>query len=286
MTLQTLTPARILPEPAQFTTTALNRDLCRQHPDDGGPIDLGPWLPSIEQSVETGAPYSSAYSITPTALANGIGQRYYGPVVLVTDARCYSATDIFAAGFADHRIGAVLGVDPNTGAGGANVWTHGLLHQLLTTTGGVRSPYRDLPGGVDMRVAIRRTLRVGVAAGTPVEDLGVVPDERHWMTRRDVEEDNDDLLAHAVSLLSAGPARELGVDGTVGADGVLALVVTTVGIDRLDVWLDERPVRSVDVTKRVTRLRVPAAGARRLRLDGYAGGQLVANRREVTGSCR
>lgn len=283
MTLQTLTPARILPEPAQFTTTALNRDLCRQHPDDRGPIDLGPWLPSIEQAVQTGATYSNAYSITPTTLANGIGQRYYGPVVLVTDARCYSATDIFAAGFADHRIGAVLGVDSNTGAGGANVWTHGLLHQLLTTTGGVRSPYRDLPGGVDMRVAIRRTLRVGVAAGTPVEDLGVVPDERHWMTRRDVEDDNDDLLAHAVSLLSADPARELGVEGTVGADGVLALVVTTAGIDRLDVWLDERPVRSVDVTKRVTRLRVPAGGARRLRLEGYSGGRLVASRREVIG---
>jgi hypothetical protein len=283
MTLQTLTPVRIQPEPAQFTTTALNRDLCRQHPDDQGPIDLGSWLPSIEQSVETGAPYSSAYSITPTDLANGIGQRYYGPVVLVTDARCYSATDIFAAGFADHRIGAVLGVDDNTGAGGANVWTHGLLHQLLRSVGGVRSPYRDLPGGVDMRVAIRRTLRVGATAGTPVEDLGVLPDERHWMTRQDVEGDNEDLLARAVSLLSAEPARELGVTGTVGTDGALSLVVTTVGLDRLDVWLDGRPVRSVDVTKRTTRVRVPAAGARHLRLDGYAGGQLVANRREVLG---
>lgn len=283
MTLQTLTPELIRPEPAQFTTTTLNRDLCRQHPDDGGPIDLGPWLPSMEQSVATGAPYSSAYSITPTALANGIGQRYYGPVVLVTDARCYSATDIFAAGFADHEIGAVLGVDTNTGAGGANVWTHGLLHHLLRTVGGVRSPYRDLPGGVDMRVSIRRTLRVGAAAGTPVEDLGVMPDERHWMTRLDIEGDNVDLLAHAVTLLSAEPARELGAKGTVRADGTLSLVVKTVGIDRLDVWLDERPVRTVDVTKRVTRLRVPSGGARRLRLDGYSGGRLVANRREVMG---
>jgi len=80
-------------------------------------------------------------------------------LVNITDARCYSATDIFYAGFADHRIGPVLGVDANTGAGGANVWTHGLLHQLVTTREGVRSPYRDLPGEVDMRVAIRRTLR-------------------------------------------------------------------------------------------------------------------------------
>ena len=39
---------------------------------------------------------------------NLVGQRYFGPVVLITDARCYSATDIFAAGFADHEIGPIL----------------------------------------------------------------------------------------------------------------------------------------------------------------------------------
>ena len=283
LTLQTLTPMPITPEPTQFTTTSLNRDLCRQHRDGEGGIDLGPWLLSIEQAVETGAPYSNAYSITPTDLANSIGQRYYGPVVLITDARCYSATDIFCAGFADHHIGPVLGVDANTGAGGANVWTHGLLHQLVTTREGVRSPYRDLPGEVDMRVAIRRTLRVGAAAGTPVEDLGVVPDERHLMTRRDIEHDNIDVITRAVSLLRNQPARGLGVDGTAGADGVLVLEVTCVGIDRLDVWLDERPVRSLDVQDRVTRLDLPASGARGLRLAGYTGGRLVASRREELG---
>ena len=45
-----------------------------------------------------------------------------------------------------------------------------------------------------MRVSIRRTLRVGTAAGTPVEDLGVRPDVPHLMTRRDLQEDNADLL--------------------------------------------------------------------------------------------
>ena len=39
-----------------------------------------------------------------------------------------------------------------------------------------------------MRVSIRRTLRVGVEGGTPVEDLGVTPDVRHRMTRDDVLE--------------------------------------------------------------------------------------------------
>jgi hypothetical protein len=283
LTLQTLTPSPISPEPTQFTTTTLNRDLCRQHRDGDGGIDLGPWLLSIEQAVETGAPYSNAYPITPTELANSIGQRYYGPVGLITDARCYSATDIFSAGFADHEIGPVLGVDANTGAGGANVWTHGLLQQLVTTREGVRSPYRDLPSAVDMRVAIRRTLRVGAAAGTPVEDLGVVPNERHWMTRQDIEHDNIDLITHAASLLRDQPARQLSVDGTVGADGVLALEVTSAGIDRLDMWLDERPVTSLDVEGASTRIDLPASGARRLRLAGYTSGRLVASRRELLG---
>ena len=51
---------------------------------------------------------------------NRVGQRYHGPAVLVTDALCYSTTDISAAGFQDHAIGPILG---NMGAGGANVWT-------------------------------------------------------------------------------------------------------------------------------------------------------------------
>ena len=109
--------------------------------------------------------------------ANEIGQTYHGPVVLVTDARCYSATDIFAAGFADHEIGPILGVDDNTGAGGANVWTHGLLAQLL---GGRRQRTRRprtrrCPRARTCGSRSGGRLRVGALSGTPVEDLGVGP---------------------------------------------------------------------------------------------------------------
>ena len=99
--------------------------------------------------------------------------------MLITDARVYSATDIFTAGFADHGIGTILGVDENTGAGGANVWTHGLLAALLNEPPppDPTSPYEALPNGANLRVAIRRTLRVGELAGTPVEDLGIQPSD-------------------------------------------------------------------------------------------------------------
>jgi Subtilase family len=205
--------------------------------------------------------------------------------VLITDARCYSATDIFAAGFQDHRIGPVLGVDANTGAGGANVWTHSLLSRLTQERGSFRSPYRTLPGGVDMRVSIRRTLRVADIAGTPVEDLGVVPDELHQMTRHDVDGRNDDLIAHAADLLNQRPMRRLDIDqATVVSRGTLTLAVTTAGMDRVDVYVDERPVASADVRDdRPTTITSPGAGATRLRLMGYLQGELVANRREHLG---
>src|SRR5262249_26531490 len=157
-----LTPRPIQPEPMQFINSSLNLLICRRHRDNPLGIDLGPWFPSMDQAVETGTMFSNAYPLTPPDAANAIGQRYHGPVVLITDARCCSATDIFAAGFQDHGIGPVLGVDDNTGAGGANVWTHQLLQQLMEQPElDSTSPYRALPRGADMRVAIRHTLRVG-----------------------------------------------------------------------------------------------------------------------------
>jgi hypothetical protein len=73
--------------------------------------------------VLTGATYSAGFPLTSDKRCNGIGQVYYGPVVLITDALSYSATDIFAAGFQDNGVGVVLGTDGNTRAGGANYWS-------------------------------------------------------------------------------------------------------------------------------------------------------------------
>ncbi|WP_448619136.1 S41 family peptidase [Geodermatophilus sp. URMC 65] len=230
--------------------------------------------------METGSVFSSAFPITPVEGANRRGQQYCGPVVLVTDARCYSATDIFAAGFQDHGIGPVLGVDDNTGAGGANVWTHRLLKQLLELpAANPESPYKALPNGAAMRVSMRRTLRVGELAGTPVEDLGVVPDRRHELTRRDVLEDNVDLLDAAAALLEQMPKRTLRLTSSVDGGGTLTLQVTTAGIQRLDVYVDGRPRASTDVADGASTVTVTGvAGADVVRVEGHAGGKLVAAR--------
>jgi hypothetical protein len=279
-TLQTLTPRRIMPEPVQFICTPLNLEICRRHKDNvTHQIDLGAWFPSLEQAVETGSIYSSAFPITPEDGANAIGQRYFGPVVLVTDARCYSATDIFAAGFQDHAIGPVLGVDDNTGAGGANVWTHGLLKALRDLPPDEDTPYHPLPKQADMRVSIRRTLRVGALAGTPVEDLGVRSDVRHQMTRRDVLEGNVDLLDAAGALLADRPVRRLQLTPSLGPDGTLTLRLQTAGVDRVDVYVDGRPRGSSDVTDGDRTLTFAGVGAATtVQVQGLAAGELVAAR--------
>ena len=277
--LQTMTPRHITPEPVQFINTTLNLKICRRHKDNPSGIDLGPWLPSMEQATETGSTFSAAVPITPEDGANALGQRYHGPVVLITDARCYSATDILAAGFQDHAIGPVIGVDDNTGAGGANVWEHRLLKQLFELpTVDAGSPYKALPKQAGMRVSIRRTLRVGSRSGTPVEDLGVVPDIRHKLTRNDVVSGNVDLLARAGQVLAALPVRKLQVVATPAANGALKVDLSVQNIDRADVYVDARPRASIDIGGTTATLTIAnASGARRIRVEGFAAGQLVAS---------
>jgi hypothetical protein len=198
--LQLFTDRHIEPERAQFLNSNRALDLVRRHaPSTLSPtLDLKPWIESMSAGVITAAVHSEGFPITPPERANAVGRRYRGPVVLITDALAYSATDIFAAGFRDHEIGPILGVDDNTGAGGANVWSYSLLERLFADKEPSLEP---LPGGCDVRVAMRRTLRAGANAGMPLEDLGVVPDERHFLTRRDILSQNEDLIEHAAQML-------------------------------------------------------------------------------------
>ena len=285
--LQLLTPRRIEPERAQFINTPTNLQLCKawSGPDAAASlIDLGPWVESIAQSVRTGATHSRGFSITDSAAANDTGQRYYGPVVLVVDALCYSATDMFAAGFQDHGIGPILGVDDNTGAGGANVWSHGLLRQLMDGTESA-DRFQRLPHGADMRVAIRRTVRVGAYAGVVVEDLGIEPDRLHRMTHDDLIHGNRDLIEAAAALLVEQPYRSIKVSFEPRRGRPREVKVITRGVDRLDVSLNGRPHRSVDTSGRSTTISLrgalPRAGqTAELSVDAYYDGELVARHRE------
>jgi C-terminal processing protease CtpA/Prc len=270
--LQYLTPRTVTPEPMQFVNTRATAELCRTV------ADYAPWRASVDESIETGAQYSSALPLYPPSSVNAVGQLYHGPVVLVTDALCYSACDIFAAGFQDHGIGPVVGVDANTGAGGANVVTHRELRGEWT--GG---PLAALPGRADFRIALRRCLRVGDRFGQPVEDLGVVPDLRHELTRRDLLADNADLMEFAGSLLAQRRARELLVQVAPAGEGV-TLNVTTGGLTGIDVYVDGRPVGTATVTDGSTPFALPHPPANAVvRIEGFDGTELVAARRIALG---
>jgi hypothetical protein len=274
--LQLLTPKRIEPEPAQFINSPLNLALCEANGVDSQWADLTPWTESMRESLRTGSAFSAGFPISDPVLCNAIGQRYFGPVVLITDALCYSTTDIFAAGFQDHGIGIILGVDRNTGAGGANVWQQQHLRDLVLT--GPESVYAQLPDGAGLRVSMRRTLRVGERAGMPVEDLGVIPDEYHPLTRRDVLEDNADLKDRAGAILTSMKSRSLRVRCTAAGRDEVTLQLRARGMDRIDVYVGTRPIASVDDGLRQRDVVVHRKGGTGdvVELLGYADELLVA----------
>ena len=238
---------------------------------------LEPWAASVRCALDTGARYSDPRPMTPAEDCNTVGQCYHGPVVLVIDALCYSATDIFAAGFQDHEIGPVLGCDATTGAGGANVVPQHLLLERL----GDGDLLQELPHGCGLRFAIRRTLRVGERAGAVLEEAGVRPDLRrlHRTTRADLLDRNRDLIARAAKELARRPWRMLEASVAAGQ-----LTATTRGIGRLDLYGDDRPLRSLAVkgdTRKHSKLEadLSAEAWTVLELRGFTDGKQVAARR-------
>ncbi|HMT93197.1 S41 family peptidase [uncultured Thiothrix sp.] len=273
--LQIFTPHPVEPERAQFISTPLIRELCiRNSPSPIAPqINLKDWVPSLKQAPVTGTLYSTAHAITTVEEANDIGQIYTGPVVLITDAHCYSATDMFAAGFRDNKVGKILGASDNTGAGGANVWQHLVLRVLAeapgrTETNTLAKAFTELPRMADFRVSSRRMLRVGEQAGLPLEDFGVEPDERHYMTRTDILGTNQDLINHAAKLLITQSHYQISIKTNAAT---CTLEVSTKAIDRVDWYINNRPAGSQDVSNNAVTITLPKAnGERKIRVEGFA----------------
>jgi hypothetical protein len=226
---------------------------------------LDKWAESIAESVVTGATYSSGFPLNSEESCNDIGQIYYGPVVLITDALSYSTTDMFAAGFQDNEIGEVLGTSDNTGAGGAEFWRYQDLVNASKPNPHSPSPFKPLPRGADIVLAVRRSIRVGRHAGRPLEELGIVPDERHYMTRRDVLGTNDDLITRAARVLSKKPVYELSVKPVAAESDVIGIVVTASSkvaprdlrknISRIDVYVNDRPHKTLEAIDGAIRAR-------------------------------
>ncbi len=126
-------------------------------------------------------------------------------MVLVADAHCYSAADIFAAGFQDNEIGNILFVGSNTGAGGADVMEHkDLVDRFKDNQSRSFKSLSPLPCGTGLSVAVRRVLRTGSNGGVPLEDIGLKAkdgDDHYDMKREDILGHNESLLAKACQML-------------------------------------------------------------------------------------
>ena len=114
----------------------------------------------------------------------------------------------------------------------------------------------------------------------PLEELGVVPDSVHKMTRNDLLNDNVDLINEAGGILSRLPVRRLAAQAKTRGTR-LQVVVKTTTLDRLDVFLDGRPQMTRDVKDGVSvfALKMTTPPAKELELRGFAANELVASRR-------
>ena len=267
--LQLLTARPIEPARFQFINTEATFELCSSSPLG---LDLKRWASSIGLAVESGEVYSQGFPLQSPEDVNLVGQQYQGPVVLITDALCYSATDIFAAGFQDHRIGKILGASRRTGAGGANVWEYDLLQQALPRR------FPNLPRQTSLRVAVRRCTRVGDRSGVPVEDFGVEPDEVHLMTEDDVLRGNIDLIQHAAALLAQETPHLLSARADWSRPGGAVVEVLGQNITRVDLYQDGRPIGSQDLSTGAAIISLPSDlnSARPLMLRGFEGERIVA----------
>jgi hypothetical protein len=194
---------------------------------------------------------------------------------------------MFAAGFQDHDIGPVIGVGGATGAGGANVWSHSLLRRLMEPDNEDPgpSPYARLPKGADLRVAIRRTTRVGANAGNILEDLGVDPTVTYRMSPSDVLGHNQDLLDTAIALLASRKPHSISIDRILRhADRAPSIRVITRNVTRVDAEIDGLRLHTQDVRRNRVTLELAevlrrTTGQAELRVLGYEEDRLVASHR-------
>jgi hypothetical protein len=269
MALQLFTPDRV--EPTRFSVLAT--PFTRQIAAIGEVAeDLAPWRASLDAAVRNGELYSQPIPITDPNSCNALGQRYGGPVVLVADSTTYSSGDLFSAGFVDNHIGPFICVGSATGAGGANVWEYSVLRKALA---GSTAALPALPEGIDLSFSFRRATRARASEGIPIEDVGI-SGTPYVMTRNDLLNGNEDLIASCIKLLKGEPFSRMSttVDRT-----KRTITVDTQGLDHIDAHVDGHPLLAQRLTVAESFSVAYPAGADAIELTGFSANVLRQRRR-------
>lgn len=269
--LQLFSPGEIRPLTFHFPRTQFVNDVIEFFRANSGAAGrFEDWIVTRPGDESTDEHLTPGRTITPPASANDTGQVYQSPVVLLFDALTYSAADMFAAGFQDHGIGELIGVDCSTGGGGADKWSYQDIVDSLKPVPGIELP--GLPRDCRLTLAVRRCTRPG-ADQQPIEDIGVAPHLFHPRTERDVLGNNDDLFALACERLMA-PLARLDVEDQQRDGATLTLTVSVVGAGFVAFRLDGHVLASGPITEcqpRTFAMTIPesTAAAPQLRLEAY-----------------
>ncbi|MFD2178178.1 S41 family peptidase [Veronia pacifica] len=120
----------------------------------------------LNVDMSNGGKYSNLFQFTSDEVANSIGQLYYNPVAVLSNAKSYSAGDMFTCAMQDNGAAVVYGEDPQTGAGGANVFRHDFLSSVI---GG---DFKPLPDSSNITVSWGQALREKYYKNNLIEDYG------------------------------------------------------------------------------------------------------------------
>lgn len=155
---------------------------------------------ALKEAEAIGSQYTAGLPLNPAESIDLLGQSYFKPVALLTNANCYSSCDMFSAMMQDHDAAIIFGEDSTTGAGGANNRSHSDTVKSLEADLG---PYKKLPAGQDIGFSFRQTVRSGRSTGVLLEDRGVLSDKIAQATLSDLYTDSGDQFKIIAQALNA-----------------------------------------------------------------------------------
>lgn len=255
--VQIFTPATVEPMPVRMLPNELNLNMFLK---SNGGVENG-WSSDVKTAIENQSMYTKPRVLTTVHEANRFGQVWFKPVVVLTDATCYSACDLFAAGMQDQAQVKIVGVHDTTGAGGANVMEYDSFRAVFGDELS-NNPFKKLPANQSMRVSWRQSLRTGKNAGKLIENYGVESDLVIRESKDDVGEHNSrKLLATVTNLISEMSPNfksSIKLASKVRMEnGSSALWEEDVkGIDTLDIVLDDKVLKTLEVSPEGERVAI------------------------------
>ena len=216
------------------------------------------WSSDARLGISTASAFTSPRSITSSHAANRYGQIWFKPVVVLTDANCYSACDLFAAAMQDHGAATVIGTNDTTGAGGANVMKYETFQSIFAEASPNNNPFLKLPGSQSMRVSWRQTIRVGKNRGKLIEDAGVKSDiVVRYVTSDVIDGESRALMRQVHTAIEAIiPRYKSSVQNTSSLTMINGNVAKwgekVAGVDKVEVLSGTSVVQSIPVSSRAS----------------------------------